>query len=240
MERARLAFLRTDLLRVMRDSFLVGLLGIALGMAVALRFVLPAIADRVTGFDLTTYFPLFASYYVIGVGAMMMGAVGGFLLLDSREENVLSAMAVSPVPLRRYFTILGAVMATGAFVLSVLQASAIGVGLAPWPAVVGCAFAGALFAPFFAFLLAGVATNKVEAFAVMKIIGVCAAIPIGAWFVDESWQWLFAFYPPYLVCKAWWVASEGGAAWPLWLLASIPMTAIYVLATARHFARLGR
>ena len=97
---------------------------------------------------------------------------------------------------------------------------------------------GAAFAPVIAFFLAGFASNKVEAFAIMKILGLTGMLPIGAWFLPEPWQWVSGLYPPSLICKAWWVAEEGGALWPVWLLASGPVTGVYLALSGRRFLRV--
>ena len=232
-----LAFLRTDFRRVRRDSFLLGMVAMSLGMAVVVRFALPAIGEAVVSVDLQPYYPLFVGYFVICVSELMMGTVGGFLLLESREEEVVRALAVTPASLSSYLWALGAALAICAAVLAVLEAIVIQVGLPPWRVMFLCALGGALFAPAIAFFLAGFASNKVEAFAVTKILGLTALLPIGAWFLPEPWQWLTAIYPPYSVCKAWWVALAGGDGWPMWLVASVVVSAAYLGWFGRRFSR---
>ncbi len=233
-----IAFLRTDLRRVVRDRFMLGLVGMALGFAVAVRFALPAIAGEVESFDLEVYFPLFVSYMVVCVAALMAGAVGGFLLLESREEATLRALVVTPVPLQTYLAVMGGALAVFTAILALGQSVVIGLALPPWPAILGCALCGAAFAPGIALFLATFASNKVEAFAVMKILGVVNMIPLGAWFLPERLQWLCGFYPPYLVCKAWWTAGAGGSSWPLWLLASLPVTLLYLWLLGKRFLQV--
>ena len=238
MRRVTAAFLRTDLLRLARDRFLLGLLLMALGLAVAVRLILPAVAVEVEAVDLAELYPLFVSYVVVCVASLMGGAVGGFLLLESREEATIRALAVTPVSLRTYLVLLCGTLVVSVAALAIVQAAAIGLGLPPWWIVLACGLCGSAFAPVLALLLAGVAGNKVEAFAIMKILGVAGMIPLGAWFLPETWQWTCAFYPPFLVSKAWWLAEAGAGAWPLWLLASIPVTAAYLLLLGRHFERV--
>lgn len=233
-----LAFLRTDFRRVRRDSFLLGMVAMSFGMAVVVRFALPAIGEAVASVDLRPYYPLFVGYFVVCVSELMMGTVGGFLLLESREEEVVRAIAVTPAPLSAYLWALGAALAVCAAVLAVLEAAVIQVGLPPWRVMVLCALAGAVFAPAIAFFLAGFAGNKVEAFAVTKILGLTALLPVGAWFLPEPWQWLTAMYPPYSVCKAWWVALAGGDSWPMWLVASVLTSAAYLGWFGRRFCRV--
>ncbi len=150
----------------------------------------------------------------------------------------MRAFLVTPVPLHRYLTVLGTALAIFAAILSLTQSLLVAQGLPPWPALLLCALCAAVFAPAIALFLAGFADNKVEAFALMKIIGVTGIVPLGAWFLPEHWQWLSGFYPPYLVCKAWWVAAAGGASWPLWLLISIPVTAVYLGWLGRRLLRV--
>ena len=230
------AFLTCDLRRVARDQFLIGLLLLGVAMAVGVRFALPAIREQVESFDLSVYYPLMVSYMVVGVSALMAGSIGGFLLLETREEGTIRALAITPVPLAHYLRILGGALVCLALVLALSNAALIGLGLPGLGPTLACAVVGALFAPAFTYFVAGFASNKVEAFAVMKISGSLGAVPLGAYFVAEPYQWLFSLYPPYMVCKAWWVAFDGGASWALWLLGGVGMTALYLWLLGRHFS----
>lgn len=60
-----------------------------------------------------------------------------------------------------------------------------------------------------ALTLATMASNKVEAFAIMKITAFAGFIPIAAFFLPEPHQYMAGIMPHYWGCKLWWSATQG-------------------------------
>lgn len=217
--RAMRGLFRADALRVARDRFLVGAAVYLFATGAAMRWVLPAVTAGVRRrwqVDLEPYFPLITSYFVIGLGAMAVGVVGGFILLELREERSIVALRVSPFPLRLYvagFSLIIALVGAG---VALAEAAIIGLGLPPWNMLPAIALVGGSGASVVAMYLGAFPSNKVEAFAHMKFVSVVAAVPLGAYFLPGSWQYLACLAPPFWTMKAWWVAEAGGGSWPVW------------------------
>lgn len=93
---------------------------------------------------------------------------------------------------------------------------------------------GAGFAPAVAVGLGAFAADKVEAFALMKAVGLVTFIPVVAWFIPELWQWLAVVAPPDAAAKGWWLAVAGDSVWPVWLVLSVVGNAFAL------FALIGR
>ena len=240
---AVIGMLRADWLRMLRDRFLIGTTLYIVGISVLMRWLLPWIASGVAArwnFDLRPWFPLIVSHLVVQLAALIPGIVGGFLLLESREDRTVRALLVCPVPLRTYVTVIGLVMFAASTGLTIVEGALIGWGLPPWPALVGAGLAGAPAAPAMALFIAGLAENKVEAFAYMKFFGIAPLVATGAYFLPPPWQWLAAAYPPYWASKAYWVAEAGGNAWPLWVLGGLVASAIWVYLLWRMFQKAAR
>ncbi len=93
-----------DVKNIRREDLLMWIGGL-MGLVVVLyRYGVPALAgvlDARLGFDLTPYYDLIMSTYV-GTAAGMAGMVIGFLLLDERDENTLTALLVTPLPIGAY------------------------------------------------------------------------------------------------------------------------------------------
>lgn len=214
------AILYNDALRLLRDQFLVGASAYIVALAVALRWVAPwaeAELSASAGFSLAPYVPLAVSYFALVNSTVLTGMLGGFLLLETREERAIHALRVTPTPLWLHLAALGAVVLAAGFALMLTEAAIIGVGV---PAAGPAAAAAALVAPMgivFALILASAASNKVEAFAVMKMTGFLGLVPIGAYFLPEPWQHLAGVVPVYWGCKLWWMAAAGEAGWA-WLV----------------------
>ena len=235
--------LRTDVLRLRRDQFLIGISAYILAITVLMRWILPAITTGVAvewKFDLTPYHPLLVSYFIVQLAPLLPGIIGAFLLLESREDGTVKALLVSPNPLTSYLAVVGVVMFVTAGVLTVVQGAIIGLALPPWPALIAVGLAAAPWALIFALLTAAVSDNKVQAFAYIKLFGAGPAFATGAYFLPEPWQWLAAIYPPYCASKAYWVAEAGGTLWPLWILGGLIGSAVWVSFLQRLYLRVAR
>ncbi len=235
--------LKADGLRLMRDRFMQGLAGLILGMCGALRWGLPAITSELQKrwqFDLTPWHPLVAGHIAVVLPTVTVGILGGFILLESREDRVIKALLVVPVPLSTYLAVTSGVMALACAGLAIVHAMIIGLALPPWYALLGIAFATATAAPAKAFFQASFADNKVEAVAFSKIVSGTALIALGAYFIPEPWQWLAGIYPPYWAAKAYWVAQSGGITWPLWALGAPVASAFWLVILGRKLQTAAR
>ena len=234
--------LRTDAIRLRRDRFLVAITVYLLGIAVVMRWLLPAITSDLrseANFDLTPYHSLVVSYLIVQIAPLLPGIIGGFLLLESREDGTVKALLVSPNPLTSYITVTCIAMIVTAAVLTVVEGEIIALALPPWPALVAVALVAAPAAPIFALLLAAVSNNKVQAFAYMKLFGLGPVFVMGAYFIPEPVQWLAAIYPPYCASKAYWVAESGGP-WPVWILAGLVTSTIWLGVLCRAYVNAAR
>jgi fluoroquinolone transport system permease protein len=237
------ATLRADGLRLARDRFLVGTGLYIIGISVAMRWVIPWVTPRIEGrwgVDLTPYYALIVSHIVVQLASILVGILGAFLLLESREDRTIKALLVSPLPLSTYLWWLGCAMVLTSAALTVVEGLIIGLGLPSYPALVATGMVGALTAPLIALAVAGLASNKTEAFAYLKIIGVAPLLLSGTYFLAEPIQWVAAVYPPYWAVKAYWVAEAGGRGWAMWLLGGGLVASIWIAWSVRLFARSAR
>ena len=222
------AILATDGKRILRDRFLVGMALYILSISVLMRWGIRWFTSEVQArwaFDLIPYYPLVTSYLAVLLGAVLIGIMGGFLMLETREERLIHALVVSPMPMPRYLSVMSAAMIVVASLVGLVQALIIGVGLPPLPQLVATVVLVAPWAPVTALYLASFSDNRVEAFAQAKFIGTAALVVAGSWFVPEPWQWIAGIVPPYWGVKAYWVAEAGGAGWALWLLPGVAVSA---------------
>lgn len=223
MVRAMLAFGLNDARNVRRDSMLLPLLFAPLLAVVVLRIAVPIITaylDRRYGFNLIPYYPLFLSLFVLGL-PLGFGSLAGFVILDERDDDTLTALRVTPASMTGYagYRISTVILASFLYTLGCISMT----GLAPLsllPGLVPAALLAGLFSPIVALLLATLADNKVEGLALGKAFGIFVLGPLAAYFVNSGWQPLFGILPTYWPAKAFWVAAEGGSYWP-YLLAGL-------------------
>ncbi len=212
-----------DVKQVQRDSLLAWLVVLPVFYAVVMRFLLPFISEQVAAHvALSDYYPLIVSYLFIAMTPVLVGAVVGFLLLDERDEQTLKALMVTPLPMSTYllYRITAAMLLSVGLVLLVVPL--VGVGQVPFLPLLLTSVVSAMAAPLTALFFVGFAENKVQGFAMMKIIGVLGLAPVVAYFIPTPWQDVLGLlFPAYLPIKAFWVISAGGALWWLYLLLGV-------------------
>jgi len=231
----------TDAKQIARDRFLLFISFYSLFLALAVRFGVPPLAALLLeryGIDFVPYYGLIASFVALTLGGSMVGLVLGFLLLDARESRVIEALSVTPVTFDRFLSYRIAMPMVLAVALNPLCAVLAGIGLPGPIPMLALSLVGVLFAGQSTLALATFADNKVQAFAIMKMISSAGMIPMAAYFVGEPWQFLFGLFPPYWLFKGWWVAVEGGSSW--WLYAGIGVVTNLALLwwMKRRFVRL--
>jgi len=213
MYRTLRAFSLNDAKSVRRDSLLVSLLLIPWFLALFLRLLVPEVTTwlgRAYGFDLEPYYPLVAAFFLYLNIPLLFGVMTGFLMLDERDDDTLSALQMTPASLGGFVTyrlLLGYVLSC----LLILIAAPLS-GLVRWDALLlslPAALLASLFAPFTAMLLSAFASNKVEGFAIMKGFGLLLLGPLVAYFVGARYEWLFGLLPTYYPAKVLWEGLEG-------------------------------
>lgn len=236
--RTVLALATVDARSTFRDPMLRWLLALPLAIGLLVRWGLPWLAGIATtrlSFDLLRYEVLILSSLAI-VTPAIAGVVTGFLLLDQKDDGTLTALRVTPLPLRGYVAyrlgtpmLVGAIMTwamlelTGRVVLPPLQLVAVIVCAAP-------------IAPAYALFLGAFAANKVQGFALMKAAGPIGIPPVLAWWVHEPWQWLFGLDPYYWPAKLYWIlALDSRGALPC-LAAGLLLQGLLVRWLWRRFA----
>ncbi len=217
MVRSIKIFGANDLRNVLRDSMLLAFVLAPLFGVTVLRLIVPVATsylDRLYSFDLTAYYPLLLSLFLLGL-PMGFGGLVGFMVLDERDDGTLTALRVTPISWSGYasYRISVAVLLSFAYTLGCVSLTGL-MPVALLPNLVPAALLTGLFSPVIALLLVTLANNKVEGLALSKAFGIFILGPLVAYFTGPGWQLLFGILPTYWPSKALWVASEGGSFWP--------------------------
>jgi len=206
--------------------------------ALMFRWVAWRATDWLAGFgvDLVAYYPLIASSLVL-IAPMIYGVVVGFLLLDQKDDQTLTALRVTPLTAGGYL----AYRITIPVVLSVLMTPAVlalsGFSHLGLVQQLLAGVAAAPFAPAFALFLAAFARNKVQGFALMKAAGVIQWPPLIAWFVVPPLQLAFGLCPTYWPVKFYWALEAGASEAWVHLLASLLYLSFTMVFLHRRFER---
>ncbi|NJP04678.1 MAG: hypothetical protein HC837_03125 [Chloroflexaceae bacterium] len=188
-----------DSKHIRRDSFLTWMIFYPLMTALVVRFLVPWIATVVADYiDLAEYHALIVSYICVLVPPMLMGTVIGFLLIDERDQQTLPALLVTPMPLNIYLLYRVLIPMGLSVVLTAIAVPLTGLVVLPVGPLLLVALAMSLYAAIVALFFAGFADNKIQGFALMKIVGTIAMLPVAAYFVPAPWDSLIGLvFPPY-------------------------------------------
>lgn len=201
-----------DLRNVQRDSALSWMIFIPVMSALVLRWGVPPLTERLIelySFDLTPYYPLLLSYFFVLMCPFTFGVLIGFLLLDEKDDQTLTALQVTPLSLNSYVAYRVAVPVLLTIVLMYVIFPLSDLGEFD-PYIIGVtAIAAAPLSPMFALFLASQAQNKVQGFALMKMLGLVLFIPVLSYFVDSGWELLFGIIPTYWPIKVYWMLEAG-------------------------------
>ena len=226
-----------DLRNVVRDSMVRFLAAYPLTVGLALHFLIPFAAARLAGrYDLSQLYPLLVGFFGLTAMPALGGLVIGLLLLDERDDDTLTALQVTPLPMRAYLgyrvflpTLLSVV---SVYILIPLM----GVLPVDYLRLLPIALVSALVAPIFALLFVALAANKVQGLAYMKGLSIFMSGPFAAWFVPEPWQYLFGIFPTYWPLKAFWELEAGRSMWP-WLGMGVIVALLWLAPLLRMFTR---
>ncbi len=207
---------RNDARLVGRDQLLLGLVFYPIFMYFLIRFGLrPATnwLQEAVGFDLTPYWTVGIAQILVVMMPMFFGMISGILLIEEQEDKTLTAMMVTPVSLDRFVGYRAAAAGIVSFLSIILALGNNGLFEISFTQLVAISALGGLAAPFNALVFFAFATNRVQAFGMLKALSTINSVPLIAWFVAEPWQFLFGLFPPYWAAKAAWTVMEGGSGW---------------------------
>ena len=230
-----------DIRNVRRDSMTSWMVFLPIMMALILRWGVPPLNARLIeqyNFDLTEYYPVLLAYFFIGMCPMVFGVVIGFLLLDEKDDNTLTALQVTPLPLNSYlaYRIMIPIILTIGLMFVIFPLS----NLTPFDlkTILVSGIAAAPMAPMLALALASFAQNKVQGFALMKLIGIVLFVPILAYFAPSGWELAFGIFPTYWPMKTYWLLYEGSANIWLYALIAVVYQSLVIALLAKRFYKV--
>ncbi|KAA3648242.1 MAG: hypothetical protein DWQ07_04395 [Chloroflexi bacterium] len=226
-----------DVRNIRRDSLLGWMIFVPLVSATVLRLAVPPITTSLLaqfGFDLAPYYPAILAYFFIMMGPIVFGVLVGFLLLDERDDDTLTALQVTPLSVNNYvvYRVIIPVILTIVLMFVIFPLANLG-SLSFWPLLLATLVAAPM-APLFGLFLATFANNKVQGFAMMKGSGGVLFAPILAYFINNNWELAFGILPTYWPMKVYWLLEAGqGPVWPYVLVALVYQFALLAFLVRR-------
>lgn len=207
--------LMSDFKRIKRDPMLKWMLVMPWFITAFARWLVPKIVGPLSAWvPLELVYAIVASYFFVFAIPALFGAVAGFVLLDAKDDDTLTALQVTPLPLSTYllFRVTTPTVLTAVFILVCIPLSQL--TTAPVVQLIPIALLTAVEAPLWALFTASFAENKVQGFAIMKVMGIIMNAPLVVIiFIRSELQILAGLLPTYWTIKSYWVLTEGGSYW---------------------------
>jgi len=177
-----------DLRNIIRDRFFVfAFFAYPVMLIVFSRIIIHLIAPRVGDtFPLVENFSLVFMFFITLI-PFIFSFISAFLILDERDEHLLTVLRVMPISRNSYLTYRMFFMTLFSFIVLLIFPPLSGLidgTQFSYPAYIPIAILFALFTPVSALLVASFATNKVQAFAIFKIGGTVFLLPLFAFFLN--------------------------------------------------------
>jgi fluoroquinolone transport system permease protein len=230
-----------DATGVKRDPLLRWMVILPLAISLPARWLLPMVIgniERLLNVQILPYYPAVMSYALLALSPLLVGMVIGFLLLDQRDDRTLTALQVTPLPLRSYLLYrLGAPMVVSmAITLIALPLS--GLIALDSIALLLAVIAAAPLAPLSALTLSTFAENKVQGLALSKGTSFLMAIPIAALFVPPLWQIPLAIVPTTWPAMTLWTLAAGDPAAIVFAIGGLLYHALLIGLLLRRWQRV--
>lgn len=230
-----------DIRSVGRDKGIYWMLFLPIISALIIRWGVPPLTQNLIdqySFDLAPYYPAILAYFFVIMAPITFSVMVGFMLLDEKDDNTLTALQVTPLPLNSYIAYRVFVPVLLTIVMMFIIFPMANIDTMPWQSLLITAIAASPMSPMFALYLASMAQNKVQGFALMKLSGFILFLPIFAFFIKSSWELAFGLIPTYWPMKVYWMLTAGETGvWP-YVLVSIVYQSIVAWIFIKRFNKV--
>lgn len=190
----------TDMRNIIRDRMLLFSAFIfPIVMVIICRLIFPWISENV--FDLTKYYTLLFMMLAIFY-PMIFGFIIAFLIMDERDENLLTVLRVMPISRTAYLFYRMILILFLCFIFVFTFPALSGLIDISFADFLPIAILFSLFAPVLALIVNNLANNKIQAFAIFKMLGSVFFLPLFSFFIAEDWKYILGVIPNFWTFQA--------------------------------------
>ncbi|MCY4265044.1 MAG: hypothetical protein OXE78_09320 [Gammaproteobacteria bacterium] len=208
-----------------------------------LRYLLPYLNNRFieqsANFIFADYYPLILALLIL-TPPIYYGFILALLLLEEKDEGVLSAVVVTPIRLPWFLSARIGLYTAISLPLIYIVHEMIGVVAITPTRLLLIALAAAPAAPMISMLLTALCKNQLEGFVMGKGMGFLILFPLAMFFVPDYWHLFCAILPTYWPIIAYFTAvSEDGSSifFNMAIVMSLLMQLTATLILYRRFKR---
>lgn len=206
-----------DLIKVLREPFFWLILIAPFLLGYGMHYFLPYLEQRFPAIELAYYFPVIVALLVL-TSPLYYGFVLGLQVLDEKDENVLLAVAVTPISLKTYLAARITIYSLVSIPIIVIVHEMIAVLAVDRFQLIMVALAGSLNTPLIVLLLGAFAKNQLEGFVIAKSLGFLMLFPLVMYFVPDYWHLICGVLPTYWPIIAYYTAvAPDGSNWFFYL-----------------------
>ncbi|MCK5687378.1 hypothetical protein KAJ27_24805 [bacterium] len=198
------SFIRGDVRIILRDPILLLVSITPLLIILVVRYLVPAATVFIRKhleFDLSAHYSFITGFFSL-MTPLMFGMIAGFILLDERDEHILSYISVTPVTKKGYIYYRLSIPVIISFFFSILMFSISGLCEFHFYKTIPLAILLALEAPIMTLFLAAFAGNKVEGLALSKVMNILTLAPFIGYIFKSNWTLIAGISPPYWIVMA--------------------------------------
>ena len=188
-----------DLKNILRDHFLVyASIVLPIMIIVIARIIKHWIAPEISDiYPIVNNFPMLFMLFAI-MPPFVYGFITAFLIIDERDEHLLTVLRVMPISRNSYLIYRMLFMSIFSFIVLLLFPPLSGLldnTQFSYVNYIPIAVLLTLFTPFSGLLVSSFATNKVQAFAIFKISATVFLLPLFAFLISGNLRYIFGVIP---------------------------------------------
>lgn len=206
-----LAILKGDLKNITRDTMLFFILVSPFFIGIAFKILIPWVTIMLKqnlDFNLVDHYH-FIMAFIIMLIPLMLGMMIGFVILEDRDQGILSYFAVTPLSKFNYLAYRLIISIVVSFIFSLFIIYFLRIIEIKIFMFIPIIFIASMEAPIMSIFIAAFADNKVEGFAFSKGAGILFAAPLAGYLLKTRWSILIGIFPTYWVSEAFLAVYKG-------------------------------
>lgn len=199
------AVIKFDFLQIRKDPMLLASITAPILFWILLRFGFPAAGRLFLSMRQVDIYPWFnhAGVFFIALVPMMFGMAYGFMLLDERDEGIITAISVTPMGKSGYLLLRMGMPVIFSFITIMIFCLTLDIaGNLRTMELVILALILSLSGPLLVLALGAFAKNKVMGVAISKGFGVILAALLIDYVVPGHFKWIGAYSPLFWIERA--------------------------------------
>jgi fluoroquinolone transport system permease protein len=185
--------------------------------------------------EVQPYLPVIFGYFCV-LAAFFPGFIISFIMLDEKDENLLTVMRVMPVSPGLFLGYRLLFISVSGFLFSLLTIWLVPVFNPSLTVAISLAVLSALITPVTTLLVVTFARNKIEGITLLKGLNFALTLPLLAFVTDSAWANILGLLPVYWTYYAFQMADSPAHFTIIWL-SGVAMHALYFQSVYRQFRK---